>query len=193
MHATLRLAVPADAAGCLAIYAPFVQESHTTFETEVPSLEQFTSRMDTVMRTHPWIVAVVDDRVVGYAYASPFKDRRAYQWTAEVSVYVSPDARRQGLGRSLYEGLLRCLRALGFVGAVGLIAQPNPASVALHEGLGFERVAWFPQVGFKRGRWHDVGWWRLALGDAPADPAPPHPLASCREELARLLAPQSSS
>lgn len=176
----IRLATPDDAAGCLEIYRPFVESSHSTFETEVPGVEAFAGRMARFLATHPWLVAVDGDRVAGYAYASPFKDRAAYQWTAEVSVYLAPYARGRGLGRALYEALFRCMRGLGYLNAVGLIAQPNEASVALHEKMGFERVAWLPRPGFKLGRWHDVGWWWLALGPAPASPRPPTPLSSVR-------------
>lgn len=169
----IRPATPADAAACLAIYRPFVETSHSTFETEVPSVAAFAERMQRFLATHPWLVAVEGECVIGYAYAAPFKDRTAYQWTAEVSVYIAPGHRRRGLGRALYAALLDRLRAQGYLNAVGLIAQPNEASVALHEALGFARVAWLPKPGFKLGRWHDVGWWWLALGPAPESPEPP--------------------
>jgi phosphinothricin acetyltransferase len=188
----IRLATPADAPGCLDIYRPFVESSHSTFETDVPSVEEFAARIDKFTRTHPWIVAVEGERVLGYAYASPFKDRAAYQWTAEVSVYVAPDARRRGLGRALYQALLRCLRRQGYVNAVGLIAQPNEASVALHESMGFRRVAHLPGPGFKLGRWHDVGWWWLALGPLPESPADPSPLHRCRREAGLWIAGEES-
>lgn len=187
MNPALRLATPADAAGCLAIYGPFVLGSHSTFETEVPTVEEFAARMERFTRTHPWIVAVDGGRIVGYAYAAPFKDRLAYQWTTEVSVYLAPEARRRGLGRSLYAALLRCLRRQGYMNAVGLIAQPNEASVRLHESLGFTRVAWLPNPGFKNGAWHDVGWWWLALGPVPERPDAPRPFAACRDEAAHWL------
>jgi L-amino acid N-acyltransferase YncA len=125
---------------------------------------------------------------MGYAYASPFKDRVAYQWTAEVSVYIAPAARRTGLERALYGALFRCPRAQGFVNAVGLIAQPNDASIALHQAMGFTRVAWLPNPGFKLGRWHHVGWWWLALSEPPDAPHAPRALADCRHEAARSIA-----
>ncbi len=178
----IRLATPADAPGCLAIYRPIVESSHSSFETEVPTEVVFAERMARFLATHPWLVAEDGGRVSGYAYAAPFKDRIAYQWTAEVSVYIAACARRRGLGRSLYQALFRCMRGQGYVNAVGIIAQPNEASVALHETLGFERVAWLPKPGFKLGCWHDVGWWWLALGPAPQSPVPPTPLAACHRQ-----------
>ncbi|HEU4366003.1 MAG TPA: GNAT family N-acetyltransferase [Candidatus Krumholzibacteria bacterium] len=184
----IRLATPDDAAGCLEIYRPFVESSHSTFETDVPSADAFAERVRRFLATHPWLVAVDGDRIIGYAYASPFKDRAAYQWTAEVSVYIAPDSRQRGLGRALYRALFRCMRGQGYLNAVGLIAQPNEASVALHEKMGFERVAWLPKPGFKLGRWHDVGWWWLALGPAPVAPLPPRALRDCRDEAARWIA-----
>jgi phosphinothricin acetyltransferase len=183
----LRLATPAHAAGCLAIYRPFVESSHTTFETEAPTEEEFARRIETYSRTHPWIVAADGDRVIGYAYASPFNNRAAYQWTAEVSVYIAPDARGRGLGRVLYTALLRCLRRQGCLNAAALIAQPNEASVALHESMGFRRVAYLPSPGFKLGRWHDVGWWWLTLGPPPESPAPLRPLRDCRADAEQWI------
>jgi L-amino acid N-acyltransferase YncA len=183
----IRLATPADAAGCLDIYRPVVESSHSSFETEVPGEAAFAERMARFLATHPWLVAQDEGRIAGYAYASPFKDRTAYQWTAEVSLYIAADARRRGLGRSLYQALFRCMRGQGYLNAVGLIAQPNPASVALHESMGFERVAWLPKPGFKLGHWHDVGWWWLALCPAPDTPLPPTPLSACRAQAERWI------
>jgi L-amino acid N-acyltransferase YncA len=183
----IRLATPTDAPGCLDIYRPVVESSHSSFETEVPGETVFADRMARFLATHPWLVAEDGGRIAGYAYAAPFKDRAAYQWTAEVSVYIASDARRRGLGRLLYQALFRCMRGQGYINAVGIITQPNDASVALHESLGFERVAWLPKPGFKLGRWHDVGWWWLALSPAADAPVPPTPLAACRERAERWI------
>lgn len=101
---------------------------------------------------------------------------------------IAPDARRRGLGQTLYEALFRCMRGQGYLNAVGLIAQPNEASVALHESLGFARVAWLPKPGFKLGCWYDVGWWWLALGPAPDTPRSPRALRDCGAEAARWIA-----
>jgi len=182
MPLTIRIVAPADAAGCLAIYRPFVLSSHTTFETDVPSVEEFSRRIEATIAVRPWIVAEEDGRVAGYAYASPVKDRAAYQWSVEVAIYVAPDSRRRGVGRALYAALFRCLAGQGFVNAVGVIALPNPASVALHESLGFEKIAHLKSIGFKLGAWHDSGWWQKRLADPPSRPTPPRPLASCRAE-----------
>ena len=183
MPPALRLATPADAAGCLAIYRPFVETSHTTFETDVPSLDEFARRIESTLAARPWIVAEENGRVVGYAYASPIKDRAAYQWSVEVAVYVAAEWRGRGVGRALYEALFRCLAGQGFVNAIGIIALPNDASIALHESLGFEKISHLKEIGFKLGKWHDSGWWQKRLASLPANPTPPRALASCRSEV----------
>jgi phosphinothricin acetyltransferase len=187
MPIALRLATPADAAGCLDIYRPFVESTHTTFETEVPSVEEFTERIRTTISTRPWIVAEADRRVVGYAYASPIKDRAAYQWSVEVAVYVAEGMRGRGVGRSLYEALFRCLKGQGYVNAIGIIALPNAASIALHEALGFEKISHLKGIGFKLGAWHDSAWWQKRIAELPDDPVAPRALASCRAEAERWI------
>ena len=182
MPLTLRLALPSDAAACLAIYRPFIETSHTTFETDVPSVEEFARRIESTLAERPWLVAEENGRVVGYAYASPIKDRAAYQWSVEVAVYVAEGYRGRGVGRSLYQALFRCLKGQGFVNAIGIIALPNAASIALHEALGFEKISHLKGIGFKLGAWHDSGWWQKRLAAAPSQPTPPRPLARCRTE-----------
>ena len=187
MPIALRLATPADAAGCLAIYRPFVETSHTTFETEVPSTDEFARRIESTLAQRPWIVAEENGKIAGYAYASPIKDRAAYQWSVEVAIYVAPDDRRRGVGRALYEALFGCLAGQGFVIAFGLIARANPASVALHESLGFEQVSYLKSIGFKLGAWRDSGWWQKRLADLPAEPKEQRPLADCRNDAERWI------
>jgi phosphinothricin acetyltransferase len=169
---TVRRAVAADAAGCLEIYAPIVRETHTSFETEVPSLDDFTSRLEGMGRDYPWLVCEVDGAVAGYAYARPHRERTAYQWSTEVSVFVADDYHRRGVGRALYSELLEILRRQGFFNAYAGISLPNAASITFHESMGFEPVGVYEKVGYKLGRWHDVGWWALRLqdGDDPSDP-----------------------
>jgi len=190
MKPDLRLATPADAAACLAIYRPFVESTWVTFELEVPAPEAFAERIRSTLAVRPWVVACDADRVIGYAYASPVKDRAAYQWSVETAIYLAESARGQGLGKSLYQSLFRVLRGQGFVNAVGVIALPNPASIALHESLGFERIADLKHIGFKLGGWHDVGWWQLTLGALPSPPTPPVALRECLPDADRWLNPR---
>jgi L-amino acid N-acyltransferase YncA len=114
--------------------------------------------------------------VAGYAYASKFRPREAYQWTAEVTVYVQASQQRRGIGRALYVSLLEVLRLQGFRSAIAVIALPNHPSVRMHESLGFRAVGVFERVGYKLGRWHDVGWWQMALREEAAHPEPPRPI-----------------
>jgi phosphinothricin acetyltransferase len=167
----LRDAHPGDAGAVQAIYAPAVASTPISFETEVPTVGEMAERITTTTVRFPWLVAELDDEVVGYAYASPFNDRAAYRWSVSTSVYVADGAQRRGVARMLYDALLPRIRTLGYVNAYAGIALPNEASVALHERFGFRRVAVFPAAGFKLGAWHDVGWWWLALVEPP--PATP--------------------
>ena len=163
MARTIRLAIPADANQCVAVYAPHVLSSAVSFEIDVPSTNEFAARITQTLEQLPWLVCAEDDAVLGYAYASPHQQRAAYQWSVDVSVYVRAGRRQQRVGQALYTSLFACLRALGYHNAFAAITLPNPASVALHEALSFRHMGTFDDVGYKLGRWHAVGWWGLAL------------------------------
>jgi phosphinothricin acetyltransferase len=179
----IRLATPDDAAAVAAIYAPFVLHTAVSFETEPPSTEEMRSRIEKTMTAHPWLIYQVGDEVAGYAHAGTHKMRSAYRWSADVSVYLGPRWRRQGIGSSLYNRLLPCLRLQGFRIACAGVALPNPGSVGLHERFGFEPVGVYKSIGFKLGRWHDVGWWQLALAPMCDDPPTPVAFPELRESL----------
>jgi phosphinothricin acetyltransferase len=162
------------------IYAPIVRDSHTSFEIEPPSAEEMATRMNKAPGM-PWLVCEGESgAVAGYAYAGRFRERLAYQWTAETSVYVHPSAHRRGMGRALYSGLHEVLRLLGFRRAVAGITLPNAASVALHERMGYTPVGVYHAVGFKLGKWRDVAWYELGLAPLIDDPAPPVELTGVR-------------
>jgi L-amino acid N-acyltransferase YncA len=176
----IRLAGPGDAAGIQAIYGPVVAETATSFEYEVPDAAEMARRVAARWPAHPWLVAVDsdggdggEDGVLGYAYAGPFSGRTAYTWSTEVSVYVHPDAHRRGIGRSLYAALFALLRRQGYRRAYAGVTLPNPASVGLHEAVGFVPVGCYARVGWKFGAWHDVGWWQRSLDGEDRDAAPP--------------------
>jgi L-amino acid N-acyltransferase YncA len=117
-----------------------------------------------------WLVWEQKNQILGYTYAGPFKSRCAYYWSVESTVYVRQNFQEKGIGKSLYQNLLKRLSHQGAVNIIGGIALPNTSSVALHEGLGFKQVAKFKDVGFKLGRWWDVGYWQLQL-QKPAEPS----------------------
>jgi phosphinothricin acetyltransferase len=171
----IRLATPDDAAAVLAIYAPIVRDTATSFELEPPDVDEMGRRIDETLKRFPWLVYENEQGVGGYAYAGTFRSRPAYQWTVEVSVYVREDVRGQGIGRALYESLFDRLRTQGYRNAVAGIALPNPASIRLHERLGFRKVGVFHRVGYKFGAWHDVSWWELPLNSSPDRPTAPLP------------------
>jgi L-amino acid N-acyltransferase YncA len=173
----LRPARPEDAAAIAAIYAPHVA-SAVSFEEAVPAAHEIARRMAAAGPFHPWLVWEEDGAVVAYAYASPFRERAAYRWAVETTVYVAEDACGRGVGRALYAGLLDLLTAQGFTEALAVIALPNSASVRLHEGLGFVAAGVNPRVGWKAGRWVDVGVWQRALATPALPPAEPRPWAS---------------
>src|SRR5688572_10189921 len=173
----IRLARADDAAGMLAIYEPIVRETVISFELEPPTVAEMRARIEKTLATHPWLVDERDGRIAGYAYASRHRERLAYQWSVDVSCYVHPEARGQGIGAALYRALLAVLRKQGFQSAYAGIALPNAASVQLHESVGFTPVGIYRESGFKNGAWHDTGWWQCRVGEAPSDPASPKTLA----------------
>ena len=162
----IRVASVLDADGIAAIYAPVVSDTAISFEIDPPKPEEMARRIGTALATYAWLVAELDRAVIGYAYAGRHRDRAAYRWSVDVSVYVDAHKQRGGAGRALYEKLIAILRTQGFHSAFAGIALPNAASVGLHEAVGFKPVGIYRDVGFKNDRWHDVGWWRLALSDS---------------------------
>ncbi|HLA64679.1 MAG TPA: arsinothricin resistance N-acetyltransferase ArsN1 family B [Rhodothermales bacterium] len=174
----LRLVTPDDAAALVAIYTPSVRDTAASFETEVPTAEDFAGRVRETLEQRPWLVAEDGGVVLGYAYAGPHRARAAYAWAVEPSIYVAAGAQRRGVARALYTALFDVLRAQGYGIACAGITLPNGASVALHEAFGFKPVGVFPRLGYKHGRWHDVGWWTLDLHPPDTDPPPPRPLAA---------------
>jgi L-amino acid N-acyltransferase YncA len=178
---TIRIAEAADAQGVAEIYAPAVVGSAVSFETEVPTAREMEGRITSALAFAPWLVCVDGQRVDGYAYASRHRERAAYQWCVDVSVYVHERCRRVSVGRALYTSLFALLRLQGFYAAHAGITLPNEASVRLHESLGFQPVGVYPRVGFKCGAWQDVGWWQLGLRDRVGDPGPTSSMAVLRE------------
>ena len=170
---TLRVASEGDAAAIRDIYAPHVEHSAVSFETEVPGVAAMAARIAKLLPTHPWLVAAVDDRVAGYAYAGPHRERAAYRWSVEVTAYVHSQFHGRGVGKRLYVALHALLKTQNYVNAYGIITLPNAASIALHEACGFRPCALFRHAGYKFGAWHDVGWWQLQISEPVSVPAEP--------------------
>jgi phosphinothricin acetyltransferase len=163
----IRSATEIDAAALLAIYRPYVERTAVSFETAVPTVEEFAGRITTAVAGWAWLVAEAEGECVGYAYAAPHRKRPAYRWSVETSVYVRDDYQRRGIARALYAELFKVLIGKGFCNALAAVTLPNPASVALHQSVGFLPIGVFKAVGRKFGVWHDVAWYQRALRDTP--------------------------
>jgi len=169
----IRLATPDDGAAFAEIYRPAVVGSPISFEIDPPDGAEMARRVSGVIARFPWLAFEEDGVAMGYAYAGTHRARPAYQWSTEVSAYVHETVRRRGVARALYSSLFAMLRALGYCNAYAGITLPNAASVGLHESLDFRPVGVFHDVGYKLGRWHDVGWWERPLGERASHPEPP--------------------
>jgi phosphinothricin acetyltransferase len=160
----VRDATPEDAAACAAIYAPYVTGTVITFEEAPPTAAEMAQRITEAQSAHAWLVLEDAGRVLGYAYAGPYKARAAYRWSCEVSVYLDPVFHGRGGGRALYEALFARLAARGYRMLVAGLAVPNDASVALHRAVGFEPIGTYRRIGWKHGAWRDVLWMQRPLG-----------------------------
>ena len=176
MSSFIRLVTEQDAAAIHAIYAPVVRDTPISFEWEPPPVEEMRQRIVRTLAALPWLVYEHNGGLLGYVYAGKHRERTAYQWSVDVSVYIDAAARRMGVGRALYTSLFAALTLQGFYNVYAGATLPNPASVALHEGIGFKRVGVYHAVGYKFGAWHDVVWWERALQTKPAT-SPPLPLS----------------
>ena len=169
--AVMRLVTEADAPRILEIYAPIVQETTISFEYEVPGEDEMRQRIrGKLEHGYPWLVMENDDLLLGYAYAGQWRDRAAYDWTVETTVYVNSAARRGGIGRTLYGALFNVLHLQGFVQAVAGVTLPNDASVGLHQAVGFIPTGVTHNAGYKFGMWNDVAFFELTLQTPPSVP-----------------------
>jgi len=169
----IRLATTSDAAAMLQIYAPFILNTTVTFEYEVPSEQDFQMRIQQYLEKWPWLVWVENGEVVGYAYASSYRPREAYQWCVECSVYIHPQFSKLGIATKLYSALIKLLKFQGFCCLYAVIDIPNPASVGFHEKMGFQYFATYENVGYKLGQWRNVGWWKYTLAEPTNNPSKP--------------------
>ena len=162
-----------DAEAVLNIYKPYIETTAITFETSIPAIEDFISRIKTNTEKYPWLVAEDNENIIGYAYASKHREREAYQWCVESSVYVLEEYHRKGIAKELYSKLFDILQQCGYVNVYAGITLPNPKSHSFHTKMGFEPVGIYKNIGYKLGKWHDVEWLVKTLSEHVSNPASP--------------------
>ncbi|HWP50682.1 MAG TPA: GNAT family N-acetyltransferase [Clostridia bacterium] len=166
----LRMAREADAQNLLDIYTPYIENTAVTSEEAVPALPEFKNRMTDALLKHPYIVCVIDEKIVGYAYGHQYRNRSSYRWGAELSVYVSGDCQSSNVGVALYSALIAVLRLQGYQTAYGIVILPNLPSQRLHEYLGFSAKGILTNACCKMGGWHDIVTYEKHIGTFPANP-----------------------
>lgn len=185
---TYRVATSSDAEEILEIYRPYIESTAVTFEQEVPSPEAFRDRVEHILTQYPYLVAEQDGRILGYCYASPYRSRAGFRWTAELSVYVRQGCQGNGIGTHLYAALLDLLRVQGYQNACSVVSWPNPGSEHLHGRFGFRFAGVQKKCGFKNGHWCDVAIFERCLGDHPILPQEPIPFPRLsQKEIERIL------
>ena len=173
MNNSIRKIKPSDAKQTLAIYKPYIENSAITFETEVPSVDEFAQRIEKVSSFYPWLVYDKNDKILGYSYATSHRQREAYKWSVDVAIYVLADVQGNDFGKLLYSKLLELLKKQGFYNAYAGIALPNEKSIGIHEIMGFKKIGEYNKVGYKLGKWWNVGWWELELNKKTNNPVTP--------------------
>lgn len=168
----IRVATVADVPALLKIYTPYVEETAITFDYEVPTIEEFTEKIEHLLKKYPVLVAEAAEEIVGYAYADTFKNKQAYDWAVETTIYVAKDCKKMGIGRRLYEELERLLKAQNIVNLNACIAYLEEEdayltrdSVRFHEKLGYRMVGEFRQCGYKFNRWYNMVWMEKHIGE----------------------------
>lgn len=178
----IRIASLRDAKALLHIYEYYVKNTAISFEYEVPTIEEFKSRMTNTLKKYPYLTAVKDNEILGYAYAGPFVGRAAYDWSAELTIYLAPKKRKQGIGKKLYKALEEALAESGIQNLYACIGYPEVPdeyltknSAEFHEHLGYTKAGQFHKCGYKFGRWYDMIWMEKLIGDHRAAPQLQHP------------------
>lgn len=173
----IRPVTPQDAERLVEIYAPYVTDTAITFEYEIPSIEEFKARIENTLRRYPYIAAVQDEIIVGYAYVGAFVGRAAYDWSVETSIYVDRNCRKSGIGGALYHALEQILREMHILNLNACIGVPEVKdehldrnSVEFHRHLGYSMVGEFHRCGYKFGTWYNMAWMEKMIGEHPAVP-----------------------
>lgn len=164
MKIKLRMANVNDAEEILRIYAPYVRDTIITFEYEVPTISEFRERIKNTLENYPYIVCLIGDKIIGYAYAGKYKERAAYMWNAELSIYLDKEYTKHGIGKILYKALLDILKIQNIQNVYGCITADNIASEKFHEHFGFNKLGIFHKSGYKFNKWHDVTWYEKNIG-----------------------------
>ncbi|GHA31444.1 N-acetyltransferase [Salinimicrobium marinum] len=177
---SLRLVTEQDVHEVLDIYKPYVQNTIVSFEYDVPTIEEYLQRIKTNTVDYPWLVGLRNKEIIGYAYAGRHRNRTAYQWSPESTIYLSPEVHGKGVARILYDTLFRLLRLQGYCNVYAGIGLPNDRSTRFHRALGFEEIGIFKKVGYKHGNWHDTQWFQLQLNEPVLEPPTPKKLDEVR-------------
>lgn len=173
MNKKIRLATEADSVSILEIYAPFIRDTVITFENEVPTITEFKRRIFDIQKKYPWLVCEINGNIVGYAYASQFNDRAAYDWSSDFSIYINPQYQGKKIGKALYYCLFELSKLQGYCNAYAGVTLPNIKSERLHQSFGFNSIGVYQNAGFKLGNWYDVKWFGIKIKDYPKSPTEP--------------------
>lgn len=169
----IRLATEEDSDSLLKIYGEFITNTAVTFEVTIPSVLEFSQRIKNVLEKHPWLICEINGENIGYAYASKHRERAAYQWSVDVTVYISPKYHRKHIATALYTALIELLKVQGYYNAYAGVALPNIKSEGFHEFFCFKPVGVFHNVGYKFNEWRDVKWFELAISEHSKIPSSP--------------------
>lgn len=181
---TIRMAIESDTEKILDIYAPYVRDTAITFEYTVPSVAEFRKRMKKTLGKYPYLVAVQKEEILGYAYASEFKSRAAYDWAVETTIYVKQETRKNGVGKKLYLALEEILKRQNISNLYACIAYPNPGSIGFHEHLGYQTIGHFSKCGYKLETWYDMIWMEKMIGEHANNPKPFIPITELDDQTA---------
>lgn len=169
----IRLVSESDTKAILEIYKPFIKNTVITFEYEIPTIAAFSERIKSIQKKYPYLVCEIDGSIVGYAYASEYNTRAAFDWSVELSIYINPKYHRKNIATALYSCLLKLLKLQGFYNAYALITSPNPQSEGFHTAFGFKPISFYPEIGYKFGIWHSLKCYELTINDHSEKPKTP--------------------
>lgn len=191
----IRFIKESDVSALLNIYRPYVLDTAITFEYDVPTIEEYLERIKVNTAEYPWLVCTLNEKIIGYAYASKFRYRTAYQWSPESTIYLSPDVHGKGIAKILYRALFSILSLQGYFNVYAGVALPNAKSEGLHLTLGFKEIGVFENIGYKLGKWHDTKWFQLKLKEHVDQPATPSKVGSIKHtpELIQIITEANES